>query len=95
MYEDQFIVTMWIAGALALWVLKLKWTNRRLRKQIATLTAPPAEAQAAIPPTLSAPPIAVRDPELDRLRERVAVLERITVEKEHSLAREIDGLRAR
>ena len=37
----------------------------------------------------------VPDGEVERLRERVKVLERITVDKENSLAREIDGLRDR
>jgi len=33
--------------------------------------------------------------EVDQLKDRLAVLERITVEKENSLAREIDDLRNR
>ena len=36
-----------------------------------------------------------QDGEVEQLRERVKVLERIAVDKEHSLVREIDGLRDR
>ena len=90
MYEEQFIVTLWVCAALALWVIKLKWTNRKLRKQMAS---GPAPDQVVVAP---APPQAVeRDPEVERLRDRVAILERITVEKESSLAREIESLRYR
>jgi hypothetical protein len=92
MYEEQFILMLWISAALALWVIKLKFGNRKLRRQLAAKTAvEPVALETAAP----APALPPRDPEVDRLRERVAVLERITVEKEHSLAREIDGLRAR
>ena len=44
------------------------------------------------PPENAAETRALRG-DVERLKERIAVLERITVDKEHSLAREIEDLR--
>jgi len=48
----------------------------------------------AIPPQDQTENLRLRD-EVKELKERIKVLERITVEKENSLAREIDSLRDR
>lgn len=48
----------------------------------------------AMPPQDRAENLRLRD-EVKELKERIKVLERITVEKENSLAREIDSLRDR
>ena len=93
MNDGELMVMIWLMIGMGLWIVRLKWVNRKLNRQLA------AQALAAAAPALPLPAAATpatrpeRDAEMERLRERVAVLERITVDKENSLAREIDGLR--
>ncbi|MDQ3074804.1 MAG: hypothetical protein M3Q88_04225 [Pseudomonadota bacterium] len=96
MAEESFIaIAMLIAIALALWVGMLKWSNRKLRRRLAAAAQPAAlgapDAVAALPHQ-RAPE---RDQEVERLRDRVAVLERITCDKESTLSRDIESLRHR
>ena len=68
-------------------------TVRRLRKKIDSLVDLAVARDAAA----TAPALAGTAPETDELRriqQRLQVLERIAVEKENSLAREIEDLRA-
>jgi hypothetical protein len=78
-------INIWMIATIVLlaWIARLKWSNHRLQ---AKLAAPAIAAPVALPEG---------DGEVLRLRERVAVLERIAVEKENTLSREIDGLRDR
>lgn len=88
MNDDELMVMIWLMIGMGLWIVRLKWINRKLKKQLTI--------QAAIPVTpaaLVAEARPERDGEMERLRERVAVLERITVEKENTLSRQIEQLR--
>ena len=89
MSEDA--INIWIVATMILvaWIARLKWTNRKLQAKLAHQTASPVPARSA---SIAAPE---GDGEVFRLRERVAVLERIAVEKENTLSREIDSLRDR
>lgn len=92
MTEDEFISMMFTIMALGTWVLWLLLSNRRLKKKLKALQPAPAPVVAA--PVMSPPhETSRREEEIDQLRKRVQVLERIAVEKENSLAREIDSLR--
>jgi hypothetical protein len=92
MDEDAGIVFMLLFWAsFAIVVFQRVWTIRRLRKKVEKLTHE-AIARAAPPPV--AVPAAVEPDELRRIQQRLQVLERIAVEKENSLSREIDDLRA-
>ena len=87
MNDDELMVMIWLMIGMGLWIVRLKWVNRKLNKQLAAQAALPV---APAPATVAEPE---RDREMTRLRDRVAVLERITVEKENTLARQIDELR--
>lgn len=87
MNDDALFIMMWLMIGMGLWIVRLKWVNRKLNKQLAVQAALPV---APAPATVAEPE---RDREMTRLRDRVAVLERITVEKENTLARQIDELR--
>lgn len=95
MYEDEMIVAIWVAIALAFWVVKLKWTNRKLRKKVAALEQLPTVAAGPTPAAPPVPPqlVAEQSPEMARLRARIEVLERIATDGNHSLEREIEALR--
>lgn len=89
MSEDA--VNIWIVGTIVLlaWIARLKWNNRKLQAKLAQQIASPSPARVA---SIALPE---GDSEVLRLRERVAVLERIAFEKENTLSREIDSLRDR
>lgn len=90
MHEDEFFAVVTII-ALGLFVLRLLWANLALKKRLKLAErSGPVPAMAAPAP---APPTSNR--EVEELRHRVQVLERITVDKENSLAREIENLRER
>ena len=66
---------------------------RQLRKKLERIAGTRVEdhhAAAALP----AAPAPAQDSELRQIKERLKVLERIAVEKENALAREIEELRA-
>lgn len=93
--EDEFIVAMMSALLFGAWTLYLLFRNRQLKKKLGFEQAI-AKAVAAAPPAAPLPaPSAIREEEFAELRKRVQVLERITVDKESSLAREIEDLRGR
>ena len=86
-----FMILFWMSFALV--VFQRVWTIRRLRNKVEKLTqdaiaraAPPPQAVAAVP--------AVETDELRRIQQRLQVLERIAVERENTLSREIEDLRA-
>jgi len=92
MDEDAGIVFMILFWAsFALLVFQRLWTVRRLRNKVEKLTQD-AIARAAPPP--AAAPVAIEINELRRIQQRLQVLERIAVEKENTLSREIEDLRA-
>ncbi len=66
------------------------WVIRRLRKKLDRLV----DATLSAAPPRSVLPAQPDGAEMRRLQDRLQVLERIAVEKENSLSREIDGLRA-
>jgi hypothetical protein len=84
---SQDAINIWIVATIMLltWIARLKWTNRELQAKLASPT-PAMATPVALPQN---------DGEALRLHERVAVLERIAVEKENTLSREIDSLRER
>lgn len=93
--EDEFIVAMMCALLFGAWTLYLLIRNRSLKKRLRfELERSLQFAKASAPaPAPALPQERARDDEIIELRKRVQVLERITVEKEHSLAREIEELR--
>ena len=94
MSEDAIVILMMLFWANVAYTAYLRlFVVRRLRKRLDHLTD---AAIAAQPPALKqAPPLGQLEPEeLRRIQQRLQVLERIAVEKENSLTREIEDLRA-
>ncbi|WP_114226378.1 MULTISPECIES: hypothetical protein [Sphingomonas] len=93
--EDEFTVAMicsLIFFASTMWLMFRNWRlKRKLRKLRLAQFAPAAPLPPAPPQVLPAQP----DPQIAELKERIKVLERITVDREGSLAREIELLRDR
>jgi len=81
--EYSLLMLLALLAATAVYLLAVV---RNQKKTITALTASGTPADAAL---------ADKQREIEELRQRVQVLERITVEKENSLAREIEGLRDR
>jgi len=82
--EYSLLMLLALVAATAVYLLAVV---RSQKKTIATLTSAsgdPADAR-----------LAQKEREVEELRGRIQVLERIAVEKENSLAREIEGLRDR
>ena len=72
-----FVVLVVMVTGLIRWSLMLKYRDRRERQELTGNRGNEARLEA----------------EVKQLKERLAVLERITVEKENSLEREIERLR--
>ena len=91
--EAVFIMMFCGLWALGLYALYQRFfVNRRLRKQIDKYAE--AILATARPPAASIPPMdAPETGEFKRIQQRLEVLERIAVEKEDSLTREIEELR--
>jgi len=93
--EDEFMTAMVFmmifATTTVLLLLRNWWLKRQLRKSRKALTL----ATAPTPPAPPLPAASQVDPQIADLKERIKVLERITVEKEGSLAREFELLRDR
>lgn len=87
----MLILAFWAVIAFAIY--QRFWVIRRLRKKLDTITD---AALAAQPRALQQAPIdaPVEPDALRRIQQRLQVLERIAVEKENALAREIEDLRA-
>ena len=93
--EEEFVVAMLCAIAFGTWTLYLLLRTRSLKKRLkAELQRSLQFARAAAPPA-ALPQQPARDEDIMELRKRIQVLERITVEQEHSLSREIEELRVR
>ena len=91
MDEDfAFMLIMAFWALLAYAVYQRFWVIRRLRRQLARGTDAALDPAAARQP---AGPLQVEPGELRRIQQRLQVLERIAVEKENALAREIEELR--
>jgi hypothetical protein len=84
MNGGQIMAIIIVAMVMIASVLRAKYTGGRRRNRGGGEALPYDDAEAA----------RLRD-EMKSLKERLAVLERITVEKENSLAREIEQLRDR
>lgn len=94
--EEEFVTAMVFAIAFAAWTLYLLLRNRSLKKKLRLelkRTLQMARAATSLAPSHSRD--RDRDHDIIELRKRVQVLERITVEQENSLAREIEELRVR
>ena len=83
-FEYTLLMLLALLAASSIYLLAIV---RNQKKTIASLRSDPASAGDS--------KLAQKEREVEELRERVQVLERITVEKENSLAREIEGLRDR
>jgi len=91
MDEDAGIIFMLLFWAtLALAAFQRLWTIRRLRNKVQRLELDNARASAAPAPLVPTP---IEQCELRRIQERLQVLERIAVEKEDTLSRQIEELR--
>jgi hypothetical protein len=82
-----FLILFW--SVLAVAAFQRLWTIRRLRNKVRKLEIENAR-MAAVP----APAVPQDLGEFRRINQRLQVLERIAVEKENSLTREIEELRA-
>ena len=87
MTDGEYSLLMLVA-LLAASTIYLLAVVRNQKRTIATLTASPAAS-------VTDPQLAQKNREIHELRERLQVLERITVDKENSVAREIEALRDR
>ena len=88
----MLILAFWAVAAYAIY--QRFWVVRRLRRKldrIADAAIASVQPMALKPPS---PPAQVEGDELRRIQQRLQVLERIAVEKENALAREIEDLRA-
>lgn len=81
MEGGQLMVVMIVAIVMVAQIIRAKYGYSRHRRR-----------DESLPPQDSAETLRLRD-EVKDLKERIKVLERITVEKENSLARQIDELR--
>ena len=91
MDEDTgFVFLILFCATLALAAFQRFWSIRRLKKQVKRLELDNARASLAPAPV---PPPHIEQGELRRIQERLQVLERIAVEKEDTLSRQIEELR--
>ncbi len=92
--EETVVVLMicglWALGAYALYQRFI--VVRRLRKRLERY-ADATFVPAPISPSVQQPGPGTESQDFKRLQQRLEVLERIAVEKEHSLSREIEELR--
>lgn len=93
--EEEFITAMVFAIAFAAWTAYLLLRNRSLKKKLQSELERTLQIARAVTAPPATPPHRGRDDDIIELRKRVQVLERITVEQENSLAREIEELRVR
>ena len=85
-----FLLLMGFWSLLAIVMFQRFWTIRRLRNKVEKLTHDAIRSAAA----QVAPKQPPESEDLIRISKRLQVLERIAVEKENSLTREIEDLRA-
>ena len=85
------VIALWVMIAYALY--SRFWVVRRLRNKLDAITDAALAAQSPLTRQVAAP-LPAEPEELRKIQQRLRVLERITVEKENALAREIDDLRA-
>jgi len=85
------ILAFWAVLAFAFY--QRFWVIRRLRNKLESITdaAIAAQPRGVLPAPVEAP---LEADALRRIQQRLQVLERIAVEKENALAREIEDLRA-
>lgn len=100
--QEEFIAAMICAmffGACTFLLVIRTWLlKRKIRKLQRVQLQQPDHAPAPPLPPLAPPVSAMQpqpDPQIADLKERIKVLERITVEKEGTLAREFERLRER
>jgi hypothetical protein len=87
----MLILAFWALLAFA--VYQRFWVIRRLRNKLDKIADAAIEAVRPAAPKQALGPAQSEVGELRRIQERLRVLERIAVEKENSLSREIDELR--
>ena len=85
-----FMILFWTTLAVA--VVQRFWTIRRLRKKLDRIADAAIAARPAVAP-VSAPTAQIDADDLRRIQQRLQVLERIAVEKEDTLSRQIEQLR--
>ena len=91
MSEDEAIVLMFYSIGVTLLLAWLLISNRRLKRKLRMLdqqVQTPADSSPRLAPAATA-----RDSEVEELRKRVQVLERIATDGNPVLEREIDALR--
>jgi hypothetical protein len=94
MSEDAIVILMLLFWGMVAYTAYMRlFVVRRLRKRLDKI----ADAAIAAQPLVAKQTLAAVHPEaedLRRIQQRLQVLERITVEKENTLSREIEDLRA-
>ena len=90
--DEDFAIMLMLAfwAVVAFAIYQRFWVIRRLRRKLAGTELQSLQAATTVP----AAPAPAQDSELRQIKERLKVLERIAVDKENALAREIEDLRA-
>ena len=89
--EFTMFVFLWIFGGI---ILFQWWRIHRYRNKIERIALNGVPAKAAEPLPVTDQSAAPRGEDFEALKKRVQVLERIAIEKEDTLSREIEDLRA-
>ena len=93
MYDDELMIMMFTMIGLAIIVLRQFFTTRRLKKRVSALELRTVQPAAHPVDLIDSSPPNARDSEVDVLRKRVQVLERIATDGNPVLEREIEALR--
>ena len=91
-FAIMLIMAFWALLAFAIY--QRFWVIRKLRKRLAGAADAAIASNQPTAAKQSATPVQVEPDELRRIQQRLQVLERIAVEKENTLAREIEDLRS-
>ena len=86
MTDTEATIFTLLGLAVVAYAIYLRFTVWGLRRKIERIALTTAAPKAEIP-------AAPRDPQIDELKTRIQVLERITTDRHHSLDREIESLR--
>ena len=93
MYDDELMMLMFAVIGLAVIALRQYFVSRRLRKRLDALELRTIQPATHHPEAMLAAPAAPRESDVDALRKRIQVLERIATDGNPVLDREIEELR--
>ena len=93
MYDDELMIMMFTMIGLAIIVLRQFFAVRRLKKRVAALELRAIHPAGNAADQLELVPQKARDSDVEDLRKRLQVLERIATDGNTMLEREIESLR--